>query len=85
MTIKVLASHCAACQETYNIVNKAVINLHRKDLEVILINDIMEIMNYHILTPPAIVINEKVVYTGHIHSEKDALQIIEKHISPSQC
>ena len=53
MEIKVLGPGCAKCKSTYNVIEK-VIKENNLDVKLTKVDDIMEIMNYNIMTTPAV-------------------------------
>ncbi len=63
MVIKVLGTGCASCKQLYETVKLAVSELGL-DAEVIKEEDLMAIMNYNVMSMPALVINERVVSKG---------------------
>ncbi len=77
MEIKVLGPGCAKCKTTEKAVNEAVQN-SGKDIKVTKVDDIVDIMNYNVMRTPAIVVNEKVVISGKVPTQKELLEIISK-------
>lgn len=65
MEIKVLGTGCASCKALYAAVEQAVSELGLA-AEVIKEEDLMKIMEYNIMTLPALVIDDKVVAKGKI-------------------
>ncbi len=63
--IKVLGAGCKSCHEQYENVKTAVQNLSL-DIEVEYITDMEKVMQYGVMSMPAIVINEKVVSMGKV-------------------
>ena len=78
MTIKILGSGCSRCEKLFNKV-KEVIYKYKIDAEVIKINDIKEIAKYGIMMTPGLVINEKLVCSINVPSEKDILKYINQN------
>ena len=70
MEIKVLGPGCAKCKTTYNVIEK-VIKENYLDVKLTKVDDIMEMMSYNILTPPAVVVDEVVKMKGQVPSEND--------------
>lgn len=76
MEIKVLGTGCAGCTALFNTVQEAVTQL-RIDAHVIKEEDLMKIMEYNVMTLPALVVNGKVVSKGkklNIGQVKDLLK-----------
>ena len=72
-TIKVLGTGCPKCKTVTAIVQE-VINEHQIDAEVIKIEDIMEIMEYNVLSTPALIVNDKVVAKGRVPKKEEVLE-----------
>ncbi|MGY6561624.1 MAG: thioredoxin family protein [Luteibaculaceae bacterium] len=64
-TIKILGTGCAKCQQTVNIVNQA-IEKYSLDATVEKVEDIMKIMEYNVMSTPAVVLNEEVKIKGRV-------------------
>lgn len=67
MEIKVLGTGCANCKALYATVEK-VVNELGIQTEIIKEEDLMKIMEYNVMTLPALVINGKVVAKGRINA-----------------
>ena len=67
MEIKVLGTGCANCKALYATVEK-VVNELDTHAEIIKEQDLMKIMDYNVMTFPALVINGKVVAKGRINA-----------------
>ncbi len=65
ITIKVLGSGCANCHKVEELAKQAAAQL-AIDAKVELVTDMKEIARYGVMNTPGIVINEKVVSTGHV-------------------
>lgn len=63
--IKVLGAGCKSCHQQYEYTKEAVSKLGL-DIEVKYITDMEKIMEYGIMSMPAIVVNDKVVASGKI-------------------
>ena len=77
MEIKILGTGCPKCKA----LEKATINvLAELDIaaNVSKVEDIMQIMNYGVISTPALVIDEKVVIKGRIPSEHEIKEILTK-------
>jgi small redox-active disulfide protein 2 len=76
MEIKVLGTGCPSCKALYETVKQAVEEIG-SDVAVIKEEDLLKIMNYNVLSLPALVIDEKVVSAG----KKLSLNEVKKFIN----
>jgi small redox-active disulfide protein 2 len=65
--IKVLGTGCPSCISTEKVI-KEVVNQLNIEAKIEKVTDIMEIMAYDVMSTPAIVINEVVVFKGKVPS-----------------
>ncbi|WP_042369525.1 thioredoxin family protein [Bacteroides neonati] len=77
MEIKVLGTGCASCKTLYETVKQAVAELGI-EATVIKEEDLMQIMNYNVMSMPGLVINEKVVSAGKKLSVADVKALLTK-------
>lgn len=68
--IKVLGAGCSSCHQQYEYVKEAVKNIGL-GVEVEYITDMQKIMEYGVMSMPAIVVNEKVVAMGKVLKTRD--------------
>ncbi|MFO8066260.1 MAG: thioredoxin family protein [Bacteroidales bacterium] len=80
MEIKVLGTGCQKCKSLYKVVSE-VVEENSINAQVDKIEDIVEIMNYNILSTPAMVIDGKVVLKGKVPSKEEILKIINNENS----
>ena len=76
--IKVLGAGCKSCHEQYENAKTAVNNLGFST-EVEYITDMAKIMQYGVMSMPAIVVNEKVVSTGKILKTTEVEKLLQKY------
>ncbi len=78
MEIKVLGPGCPKCktleQATQNAVSELGINANISKVE-----DIVQIMNYGVMRTPALVIDEKVIFSGKVPGVSELKEIITKN------
>ena len=67
LNIKILGSGCANCQRLEAIARQ-VLDQMGLEAEVVKVTEYLDIMAYHILSTPGLVINEKLVSAGRIPS-----------------
>lgn len=77
--IKVLGAGCKSCHEMYENTKQAVNNIGL-NIEVEYITDMQKIMEYGVMSMPALVINEKVVSQGKVLKETDITKFLNKQI-----
>lgn len=75
MEIKVLGPGCAKCKTTYNVIEK-VIKENNLDVKLTKVDDIMEMVSYHIMTTPAVVVDEVVKMKGQVPTESDVKKLL---------
>jgi small redox-active disulfide protein 2 len=77
MEIKILGTGCSTCKALYATVEK-VIRDNGIDATLVKEEDLTKIMNYNVMTLPALVIDEKVVAKGKL-SESEVKKLIESN------
>lgn len=75
MEIKVLGPGCVKCKSTYNVIEK-VLKENDIDAKLTKVDDIMEMMNYNIMTSPAVVIDEVVKLKGKVPTESEVKELL---------
>jgi small redox-active disulfide protein 2 len=78
MEIKILGTGCAKCKSLEKITREVV---GKNDIlaTITKVEDISEIMKYHIMATPALIVNEKVEIKGRVPSEAEILQVLLKY------
>jgi len=77
MEIKVLGTGCAKCRAVEKEVKEVLAELGI-DAEVEEVKDMAKIMQYKVMMTPGLVIDGKVVSSGHVPSKNDVRKIIEE-------
>lgn len=75
--IKVLGAGCKSCHEQYENAREAV-KAMGLDIEVEYITDMQKVMEYGVMSMPAIVVNEKVVSMGKVLKQNDVVTLLHK-------
>lgn len=75
--IKVLGAGCKSCHRQYENVKEAV-KAMGLDVEVEYITDMQKVMEYGVMSMPALVVNEKVVSQGKVLKVSDVENLIKK-------
>jgi len=78
MEIKILGTGCPKCK-TLEKLTREVVAKNGIDATVAKVEDITEIMKYHIMATPALVVNEKVEIKGRIPSADEIKQVLSKY------
>lgn len=73
--IKILGTGCAKCKATEQIV-RDVISKNNIDASVEKIEDIQQIMEYNIMSTPAVVVDEIVKIKGRVPNEAEILEAL---------
>lgn len=79
MEIKVLGSGCCRCKKTFDTV-KQVIEEDKVNATLEYVTDIAKILDYNIMSMPAIVIDGKVVLNGQVPSASEVRQLLNNQI-----
>ncbi|MDN3690123.1 thioredoxin family protein [Cyclobacterium jeungdonense] len=74
-TIKILGTGCPKCKQTESII-KDVIAKVGIEVEVIKVEDIQQIMQYNVLSTPAIVVDEVVKMNGKVPTNREVITLL---------
>jgi len=80
MNIKILGTGCPKCKTLEKVTRDAVAEAGI-DATVEKVEDIVKIMEYHIMRTPVLVINEKVVLSGQVPTVEQVKEILIKNQS----
>lgn len=75
MEIKVLGAGCSKCKATYVAIEK-VVRENELDVTLTKVEDIMELLNYNIMTTPAVVVDGEVRIKGYVPSEGEIKKLL---------
>lgn len=75
MEIKVLGTGCAKCKTTYEMIEK-IVKENNLDVTLIKVEDIMELLNYNIMSTPAVVVDGEVKIKGYVPTEKEIKKML---------
>jgi small redox-active disulfide protein 2 len=78
MEIKILGTGCAKCKSLEKL-TREIAERNKIQATIIKVEDITEIMKYHIMSTPALVVNEKVEIKGRVPSAAEILQVLLKY------
>ena len=77
MEIKILGTGCAKCKSLEKNAIEAV-NQLGVDANISKVEDIMKIMQYGVMTTPALVVDEKIVVKGKVSSVNELKELLTK-------
>ena len=75
-TIKILGTGCPKCKQTEAVV-KDVVAKNNYEAEIIKVEDIVDIMQYDVMSTPAVVVNEKVMIKGRVPSPSEVEELFK--------
>jgi small redox-active disulfide protein 2 len=78
--LKILGTGCSKCK-TLEKFTTEVVRESNILADIQKVEDIMQIMNYHVMSTPALVVNEKVVFSGRVPSKSEIKSYIQKEIN----
>jgi small redox-active disulfide protein 2 len=76
MLIEVLGTGCSKCKAAEKIVRK-VVEESGKNVEIVKVEDLQEIINRGVMMTPAIVVDGKIKITGHVPSKDEVKQLLK--------
>lgn len=79
MNIQVLGTGCPKCK-TLEKITREVVAESGIDANITKVEDIMEIMQFNVMTTPALVVDGKVVLKGRVPSNKELKEILTKKV-----
>jgi small redox-active disulfide protein 2 len=77
ITIKILGTGCPKCKTTTRVIEE-VVRENNVDATIIKVEDIMEIMNYNVLSTPAVVINEEIKIKGRVPGKNEVAELLKQ-------
>lgn len=77
MKIEILGTGCSKCEKMANVVKEAIKETD-KNIEIIKVTDIKEIMNYNVMITPALAIDGKVKIAGRVPTIEEVKKLIEQ-------
>jgi len=75
MKIEILGTGCPKCKATEKVVRKVVEELGR-DVEVVKVEDLQEIVNRGVMMTPAVVVDGDVKIVGHVPSTDEIKKLL---------
>lgn len=75
MEVKVLGACCTKCKTTYSLIEK-VIKENNLDVQLTKVTDMVEIMDYNVMSIPAVVVDGEVKIKGRIPSETEIKELL---------
>lgn len=78
MEIKILGTGCPKCKSLEKL-TREVVEQNGYQASITKVEDITEIMKYHIMSTPALVVNERVEIKGRVPSANEIKMILEKY------
>lgn len=75
-TIKILGTGCPKCKTMTGVV-KEVVTENNIDATIEKVEDIMEIMNFNVMTTPALVIDDVITVKGRVPTKDEVLTLLK--------
>ncbi|WP_445776776.1 thioredoxin family protein [Shewanella sp.] len=79
MEIKILGTGCTKCQKLTETTVEAVKALG-VDVKVLKVTDVAKIMEYNVMSTPALVVDDKVVLSGRLASVDEVVSLLQAYI-----
>ena len=75
--VKILGTGCPKCKQTTAMVEKAVEELGLTDVTIEKVEDIMKIMEYNVMSTPAVVIDGEIKVKGRVPSVSELKELLQ--------
>lgn len=75
--ILVLGTNCSKCKTLEKLIREVVVE-EDIDATVSKVDDIVEIMQYGVMSTPGLVVDKKVVMSGRLPSKKEIIELLNK-------
>ena len=75
--VKILGTGCPKCKKTTRLVEKAVMELGLTEVAIEKVEDIMKIMEYDIMSTPAVVIDGEIKVKGRVPSINELKDLLK--------
>ena len=75
--VKILGTGCPKCKQTTSMVEKAVQELGLTDVTIEKVEDIMKIMEYNVMSTPAVVIDGEIKIKGRVPSVNELKELLQ--------
>ncbi len=79
MTVQICGAGCKKCIKLTENLRK-VIDDNNYDIEIIKITDYKEMLDLGVMSTPALLINDKIISTGKVHSTKQLEKILKENL-----
>ncbi len=74
--IKILGTGCPKCKSTIALVTE-VVDENNIDAQIIKVEDIMEIMQYNVLSTPVVVVDEEIKIKGRVPQKEEIVELLQ--------
>ncbi len=74
-TIKILGTGCPKCKQTTKVIEEAVAEMG-SNAQIVKVEDIMDIMQYNVLSTPAVVVDEEVKIKGRVPTKSEIVELL---------
>lgn len=78
--IKILGTGCPKCNQTTAVVEAAIKEAGFENVKIEKVEDIMKIMEYNVMSTPAVVVNEEVKIKGRVPSTTEVVELLKAYV-----
>ncbi|MDD8061343.1 MULTISPECIES: thioredoxin family protein [Shewanella] len=79
MDIKILGTGCTKCQKLADAATEAA-KAHNLDFQITKVTDIAQIMDYGVMSTPALVVDDQVVMSGRLASVEEIVALLKPYV-----
>ena len=83
LSIRIIGKGCYFCRQLRKLVDELVVELEATDAEVTQVDEMEELLEYGVVNPPALIVNDRLKMMGRVLVKSRVRQAIEEELDGS--